>query len=120
MDVRGSDLTTGLPRTIRVTSDEMAIALEEPITKIVEGIKYTLEQTKPELAADIIDRGIVLTGGGSLLKAFDLKLRDETGVPVHLAENPQECVVTGAGKMLEEQMEVLRRLSFEGDDSYIA
>lgn len=120
MDVRGSDLTTGLPRTIRVTSDEMAIALEEPITKIIDGIKYTLEQTKPELAADIIDKGIVLTGGGSLLKAFDLKLRDETGVPVHLAENPQECVVMGAGKMLEEQMEVLRRLSFEGDDSYIA
>ena len=120
MDVRGSDLTTGLPRTIRVTSDEMAIALEEPITKIIDGIKSTLEQTKPELAADIIDKGIVLTGGGSMLKAFDQKLRDETGVPVHLAENPQECVVTGAGKMLEEQMEVLRRLSFEGDDSYIA
>ncbi len=119
MDVKGSDLTTGLPRTIRVTSDEMAIALEEPITKIIDGIKYTLEQTKPELAADIIDKGIVLTGGGSQLKAFDEKLRDETGVPVHLADNPQDCVVTGAGKMLEEQLDVLRRLSFEGEDSYV-
>src|ERR1035437_5962163 len=65
MDVKGSDLTTGLPRTIRITSDEMAIALEEPINKIIDGIKYTLEQTKPELASDIIDKGIVLTGGGS-------------------------------------------------------
>jgi len=119
MDVKGSDLTTGLPRTIKITSDEMATALEEPITKIIDGIKYTLEQTKPELAADIIDKGIVVTGGGAKLKAFDQKLRDETGVPVHSAENPQECVVTGAGRMLEEQMDVLRRLSFEGDDSYI-
>jgi rod shape-determining protein MreB len=119
MDVKGSDLTTGLPRTIRVTSDEMAIALEEPITKIIDGIKYTLEQTKPELAADIIDKGIVLTGGGSQLKAFDLKLRDETGVPVHLADNPQDCVVMGAGKMLEEQLDVLRRLAFEGEESYV-
>jgi len=119
MDVKGSDQTTGLPRTIRVTSDEMAIALEEPITRIIDGIKYTLEQTKPELAADIIDKGIVLTGGGSQLKAFDQKLRDETGVPVHIAENPQDCVVTGAGKMLEEQLDVLRRLSFEGEESLI-
>ncbi len=120
MDVKGSDLTTGLPRTIKITSDEMAVSLEEPITKIIDGIKYTLEQTKPELAADIIDKGIILTGGGACLKDFDQKLRDETGVPVHVAENPQECVVTGAGKMLEEQMDVLRRLSFEGEDSYIA
>jgi rod shape-determining protein MreB len=120
IDVKGSDMTTGLPRTIKVTSDEMAVALEEPITKIIEGIKLTLEQTKPELAADIIDKGIVLTGGGSQLKSFDIKLSNETGVPVHMAENPQDCVVLGAGKMLEEQMEVLRRLSFEGDDSYIA
>ena len=118
-DVKGSDLTTGLPRTIRVTSDEMAIALEETVNKIIDGIKYTLEQTKPELAADIIDKGIVLTGGGSQLKAFDLKLRDETGVPVHVADNPQDCVVTGAGKMLEEQLDVLRRLSFEGEDSIV-
>jgi rod shape-determining protein MreB len=97
----------------------MAIALEEPITRIIDGIKYTLEQTKPELAADISDKGIVLTGGGSQLKAFDQKLRDETGVPVHLAENPQDCVVKGAGKMLEEQLDVLRRLSFEGEESLI-
>ena len=74
MDVKGSDLSTGLPRTIKITSDEMAIALEEPIIKIIDGIKLTLENTKPELAADIMDKGIVLTGGGALLKAFDQKL----------------------------------------------
>jgi len=119
MDVKGADLTTGLPRTIRITSDEMAIALEEPITRIIDGIKITLEQTKPELAADIIDKGIVLTGGGAQLRAFDKKLREETGVPVHIAESPQECVVTGAGKMLEEQLDVLRRLSFEGEETHI-
>ncbi len=120
MDVKGSDLTTGLPRTIKLSSEEMASALEEPVNKIVEGIKYTLEQTKPELAADIIDKGIVMTGGGSQLRNLDQKIREETGVPVHIAENPQECVVKGAGKMLEEQLDVLRRLSFEGDDTYIA
>lgn len=120
MDVRGADLTTGLPRTITVNSDEMAIALEEPITRIVDGIKGTLERTKPELAADIIDKGIVLTGGGSLLKGLDQKVMEETGVPVHIAENTQECVVTGAGKMLEEQLDVLRRLSFEGEETHIA
>ena len=119
MDVKGSDLSTGLPRTIKITSDEMAIALEEPIIKIIDGIKLTLENTKPELAADIMDKGIVLTGGGALLKAFDQKLRDETGVPVHVAENPQDCVVLGAGKMLEEQIDMLRRISFEGEETYI-
>ena len=119
MDVKGADLTTGLPRIIRINSDEMATALEEPITKIIDGIKVTLEKTKPELAADIIDKGIVLSGGGALLKAFDEKLREETGVPVHVAETPQDCVVMGAGKMLEEQMDVLRRMSFEGEETYI-
>jgi len=119
MLVKGSDQTTGLPRTIKVTSDEMAIALEEPVTRIIDGIKYTLERTKPELAADIIDKGIVMTGGGSLLKALDQKLRDETGVPVHIADNPQSCVVMGAGKMLEEQLDALRRLSFEGEETHI-
>ncbi len=120
MDVKGSDQTTGLPRTIKVTSDEMAVALEEPLTKIIDGVKQTLEQTKAELAADIIDKGIVLTGGGSLLKAFDRKLMEETGVPVHVSESPQECVVKGAGKMLEEQLDILRRLSFEGEESNIS
>ncbi|MFW6211115.1 MAG: rod shape-determining protein, partial [bacterium] len=120
MEVKGADLTTGLPRTIKITSDEIASSLEEPITKIVDGVKSTLEHTKPELAADIIDKGIVVTGGGAKLKAFDKKLREETGVPVHIAENPQDCVVKGAGKMLEEQLDALRRLSFEGEDSYPA
>jgi rod shape-determining protein MreB len=102
-----------------MSSDETCIALEEPITKIIDGIKYTLEQTKPELAADIIDKGIVLTGGGAKLKNFDKKVREETGVPVHIGESPQECVVKGAGKMLEEQLDVLRRLSFEGEETHI-
>jgi len=120
MDVKGADLTTGLPRTIKVNSDEMAIALEEPVGRIVDGIKGTLERTKPELAADIIDKGIVMTGGGSLLKGLDQKIMDETGVPVHIAENAQDCVVTGAGKMLEEQLDVLRRMSFEGEETHLA
>ncbi|MEI7640899.1 MAG: rod shape-determining protein [bacterium] len=117
--VKGTDLTTGLPKRIVVTSDEMYIALEEPISKIIDGIKHTLERTKPELAADIIDKGIVMSGGGSLLRSFDQKLRDETGVPVHIAENAQECVVLGAGKMLEEQLEILRRLSYEGEETHL-
>lgn len=120
MDVKGSDQTTGLPKIVKITSDEIAIALEEPVNKIIEGVKSTLEQTVPELASDIIDKGIVLTGGGSLLRAFDRKLSDETGVPVHIAEKPQQCVVLGAGKMLEEQLDVLRRLSFEGEETHIS
>jgi len=102
MDVKGRDLVAGVPRTIPVSSSEIREALSEPVNGIVEAVKVTLERTPPELAGDIADRGIVLAGGGALLKNLDLLLREETGLPVFLAEDPLSSVVMGAGKALEE------------------
>ena len=102
MEVRGRDLVSGMPKTVVVTSAEIRTALAEPIGLIVDCVKNVLERTPPELASDIIDRGIVMTGGGSLLKGLDKYISKETGVPVILAENPLTCVVLGAGKFLEE------------------
>ena len=110
MDVRGRDLVTGMPRTVTVTSSDTRVALSEPISGIVEAVKATLEHTPPELAGDIADRGIVLAGGGALLKDFDMLLREETGLPVFLAEDPLSAVVNGAGKVLEE-LGTLRRVA---------
>ncbi|HEX2952735.1 MAG TPA: rod shape-determining protein [Bacillota bacterium] len=101
MDIRGRDLVTGLPRTIKFSSADSFQALSEPITSIVDGIKSVLERTPPELASDIVDKGIVMTGGGSLLKGFTKLLSEETGMPIHLAEDPLSCVVLGTGKVLE-------------------
>ncbi len=101
-EVRGRDLVTGLPKTLSITGQEVREALAEPVANIVEAVKVTLERTPPELAADIMDRGIVMAGGGSLLKNFDLLLAKETGMPVYLAEDPLTCVVMGTGKALEE------------------
>ena len=101
MDIKGRDLIRGVPRTIKVTSEEIREALQEPIRAIVEAIKATLEKTPPELAADVNDRGIVLTGGGALLKNLDLLITKETGLPVQKAENPLLCVVLGSGKILD-------------------
>lgn len=101
MEVRGRDLVTGLPRTIRFTSADTFQALSEPITAIIDGVKSVLERTPPELASDIVDKGIVLTGGGALLSGFNRLLAEETGIPVHLADDPMSCVVLGAGKVLE-------------------
>lgn len=101
MEIRGRDLVTGLPRTIRFTSADSFQAMAEPITAIIDGIKSVLERTPPELASDIVDKGIVLTGGGSLLDGFTKLLREETGIPIHLAEDPLSCVVLGTGKLLE-------------------
>ncbi len=111
IEVRGRDLVTGLPRTLRVTAQEIREALAEPVSAIVEAIKITLEKTPPELAADIMDRGIMMAGGGSLLKNFDRLLSRETGMPVHVAEEPLLSVVKGTGKCLEYPplMEILRR-----------
>jgi rod shape-determining protein MreB len=108
-EVRGRDLVTGLPKTLRVTAVEIRKALGEPVNMIVEALKVTLERTPPELAADIMDRGIMLTGGGSLLHGFDRLVSRETGMPVHMADEPLHCVVMGAGKVLEE-IETLRRI----------
>ena len=101
-EVSGRDLMNGLPKNIKVTSEEIREALKEPVGQIVDGIKTTLEQTPPELAADIIERGLTLTGGGALLKGFDTLISKETGIPVHIADNPLDCVVNGTGKVLED------------------
>ncbi len=108
-EMRGRDLVTGLPKTLKVSASEIQKALSEPVNMIVEAIKVTLERTPPELAADIMDRGIVMTGGGSLLRGFDRLVSRETGMPVHLADEPLLCVVHGAGRVLEE-IETLRRI----------
>lgn len=109
LEIRGRDLVTGLPKTLKVSASEIQKALSEPVNMIVEAIKVTLERTPPELAADIMDRGIVMTGGGSLLRGFDRLVSHETGMPVHLADEPLLCVVHGAGRVLEE-IETLRRI----------
>lgn len=109
MEIRGRDLVTGLPKTIEITSQEIREALSEPVSSIIEAVKVTLEKTPPELAADIMDKGIVMAGGGSLLKGLDLLLKKETGMPVHLAEDPLSCVALGSGKVLEE-IDALKRV----------
>src|SRR5881628_1383501 len=101
-EVRGRDMLTGLPKTVVLSSEEVRRALDEPVQQIIEAIKSTLDKTPPELAADIMDRGIVLAGGGALLSNFDERLRHETQMPVHLAESPLTCVAVGSGRSLEE------------------
>ncbi|WAM32707.1 rod shape-determining protein [Caldicellulosiruptor naganoensis] len=108
-EIKGRDLITGLPKTIKVSSSEIRDALREPVMAIVDAIKQTLEKTPPELAADIMERGIMLTGGGALLKGLDKLIKQETGLPVHIAERPLDCVALGAGKALEE-LETLRNV----------
>jgi rod shape-determining protein MreB len=102
MEVRGRDLVAGIPRTLEIKSDEVRESLAEPIQAIVEAVRIALERTPPELAADIVDRGIVLVGGGSLLSNLDILLREETGLPIMLAEDPFSAVVLGAGRCLED------------------
>jgi rod shape-determining protein MreB len=101
MEVKGRDQVAGLPRTINLTSDEVTEALAEPLSSVVAVVKGVLEQTPPELASDIIDRGMVLTGGGALLRNVDRMLTRETGVPCYVAENPMACVALGAGRALD-------------------
>jgi len=101
-EVRGRDMLTGLPKTVILSSEEVRHALEEPIAQIIDAIKSTLDKTPPELAADIMDRGIVLAGGGALLQGLDQRLRMETHMPTHLAESPLTCVAVGSGRSLEE------------------
>ncbi len=108
-EIRGRDLVTGLPKTIIVSAEEIRQALEEPVSAIVDAVTTTLDRTPPELAADIMQRGIALTGGGALLRGFDVRLKEETGMPIHLAESPLSCVVIGSGKCLEE-FETLKRV----------
>ena len=101
-EIRGRDLATGLPKTIVVTAAEIRKALEEPVKAIVNAVKGTLDKCPPELSSDLMDRGIVLTGGGALLKGLDERLRRETGMPIHIADRPLDAVVEGSGKCIEE------------------
>jgi len=100
--IRGRDLVAAIPRTITVSSVEIREAICEPLNAITDAVMLSLERTPPEVAADIIDRGIVLTGGGALLRGLDRRLREETNLPVHVAENPLTCVVRGTGTILED------------------
>ncbi|MFT4416392.1 rod shape-determining protein [Fredinandcohnia humi] len=109
IDIRGRDMVTGLPRTLTIKSDEIEKALREPVSAIVQAAKSVLERTPPELSADIIDRGVILTGGGALLHGIDQLLAEELRVPVLIAENPMECVAVGTGIMLENLDRLPRR-----------
>lgn len=108
-EVRGRDLVTGLPKTVILSSSDVRQAMEEPLANIVDAIKVTLDQTPPELAADIMDKGIVLAGGGALLLRIDERIRAETQMPVHVAESPLTCVAVGSGRSLDE-IDVLQRM----------
>ncbi len=101
-EIRGRDMVSGLPKTVVLTSEEIRQALEEPLNQIIEAVKETLDRTPPELASDIMDRGIMLAGGGALLQRLGERLRDETQMPAHLAESPLTCVAVGSGRSLEE------------------
>src|SRR5512138_2812099 len=102
MEIKGRDLVAGVPKTVEITDEEIRDSLLEPINQIVEAVRIGLERTPPELASDIVDKGIVLAGGGSLLRNLDTLLREETGLPVFIAEDPLSCVVLGSGKSLDE------------------
>ena len=108
-EIRGRDLVTGLPKTIVISAEEIRRAIEEPVNQIVDAVKNTLDKCPPELAADIMDKGIVLAGGGSMLKGLDERLKHETGMPIHIAEDPLFAVAVGSGKCLEE-FESLKRV----------
>ena len=101
MEIKGRDLVAGVPKTLKISSVQIREALSEPVNAIVEAVRQALERTPPELAADILDRGIILTGGGALIRGLDKRLRQETNLPVNVAEDPLTCVVRGTGKVLE-------------------
>jgi len=103
MEVKGRDLVSGIPKTVRVHSSEIREAIQEPIQQIVDAVRRALEITPPELASDIVDRGIVMTGGGALIRGLDLLLSQETGLPIHVDEDPLTCVVRGTGRILDDE-----------------
>jgi len=109
-EVKGRDLITGAPKTIEVNSEEIRDALAEPVSAVADAIKIALERTPPELAADIVDNGIILAGGGSLLANLDILIKEKTGLPVALAEDPLTCVVRGSGKVLQD-IDLLRQVT---------
>ncbi|GAA0315043.1 rod shape-determining protein [Actinoallomurus spadix] len=108
-EIRGRDLVSGLPKTIVISAEEIRRAIEEPVNTVVDAVKTTLDKCPPELSGDIMDRGIALTGGGALLKNIDERLREETGMPIHMVDNPLDSVVLGSGKCVED-FEALRQV----------
>jgi rod shape-determining protein MreB len=101
-EIRGRDLVSGLPKTILISAAEVRRAIDEPINLIIDAVKSTLDKCPPELAGDVMDRGIALTGGGALLRGLDQRIREETGMPVHIADSPLDSVVLGTGKCVED------------------
>ncbi|MDQ6697187.1 MAG: rod shape-determining protein [Actinomycetota bacterium] len=114
-EIRGRDLVTGLPKTIVTTTEEVREAIEEPVSAIVDAVKVTLDRTPPELAADIMETGIVLAGGGALLHGLDARMQNETGMPIVIADNPLACVAIGSGQSLEE-FEALKGVLFSSSN----
>ena len=112
MEIKGRDLVAGAPRTIEITSSQVNDALMDPLSEVVDAVRTALEKTPPELASDIVENGIVLTGGGALLANLDILLRERTGLPVSIAENPLSCVVMGSGQALN-QLELLKQIQSE-------
>ncbi|KAA0257380.1 rod shape-determining protein [Deferribacter autotrophicus] len=112
VEIKGRDLVTGIPKTIEITDDEVREALNDAVSKIVDAVKIALEKTPPELAADIVDKGIVLTGGGALLKGLDKRLSEETGLPIIVSDDPLTAVALGSGKVLEE-LDLLRKVAID-------
>ncbi len=104
MEIKGRNLIDGLPKSVEITSEQVRQALADPVDQILDAIRYTLDRTPPELAADIIERGITLTGGGALLRGLDKLISSETGMPVNVAQNPLDCVVNGTGICLEKDL----------------
>ena len=113
MDVKGRDLSAGLPKTLTVRSEEIREALKEPLTSILESVRITLERCPPELSADLVDRGIVMAGGGALLRGIDRLLAEETALPVHIADDPLTAVAEGTGRVLQE-LQFLKRVAYSG------
>jgi len=108
-EIRGRDLVSGLPKTIVISTEQIREAIEEPVTAIIDAVKVTLDKTPPELASDIMEQGIVLTGGGALLHGLDAKIQQETGMPIVVARDPLNCVAIGSGQCLEE-FDALKRV----------
>lgn len=113
MEVKGRDQVAGLPKTLSISSEEVRSALKEPVSSIVEAVRVTLDRCLPELAADLVDRGMVLAGGGALLRGLDKLIADNTGLPVHIADDPLSAVAEGTGVVLHE-INFLRKLSDAG------
>jgi rod shape-determining protein MreB len=112
MEIKGRDIVAGIPKTVMITDGEIRDSLLDPINQVVEAVRVSLERTPPELASDIVDRGIVLAGGGALLRNLDVLLKEETGLPVSLADDPLTSVVMGCGRTLDE-ISLLRNVSIQ-------